>query len=167
LTQRRYSLVEFHSNTKKLYLLLVLAAIIFGGLGSGYFVLLQTSNLPGSCTLSSFTYGVVIRVIQDEHYSNGTIGESPVIAAKITGTDEYRCVSFDVKQPLGSVETNSSGWATLRFGGAGFYYLNINVGNGESYALSVLTSLGATTYVTYDISSGNSTAMTCDYLRPC
>lgn len=167
LTKQRYSLEDFHESTKKLYLALVLAAIIFGVLGSGYFVLLHTDNLPGSCTLSSFTYGVVIRVVQDERYSNGTLGQSPMVGTRITGLDEYSCGSFEVKQPFGSVETNSSGWATLLFDGAGFYNLNINMGSGESYTFSVLTTLASTTYVTYDISTGNTTARTCNYLRPC
>jgi hypothetical protein len=107
----------------------------------------------------------MIRVVQNNSTSGSTV--KPVVGTIVKVTDKYNCVNLLTQLNFSSIKTNSSGWASLLFGGAGTYYLNIFDGGLLNYTLSVPTYLVSTTFVTYSISTGNVTTFVCNFKQHC
>jgi hypothetical protein len=100
----------------------------------------------------------VIRVVQENDYSNVTL---PVTGAIVNRNNVYYCGSDRSQVNFNPVRTNSTGWASLLFGGIGIYTIEINPGDGSNYTISIQTILVSITYVIYNISTGNVTTSFC------
>ena len=151
---------------------LLVAAVTAGAIG-GYYVGANSASGPEaqtsvvtrtSCTVSGPTNGVVIRVVG---------GPSFVIAgATVGGEADGYCNSVLQTQTLQPAVTNSSGWASLIDGGFGTYNLEIGyvVGSpsvAENYHVSIPMRPLTTTYVVFDVSTGNVTTHYCEYNLHC
>jgi hypothetical protein len=165
---------------KKRFIAVIVIALIIGSLVGGYLIgsgkvnvpylssgiNSTTSSVSTSCTTNGETNGVIIRVVQD-NYSSRPAGITPAVGAIVTGTDVYYCGNVKHEGTFASSATNSSGLAGLLFGGAGMYYLTINYNSPANYTLSVPVAPLATTYVTYNLSTGNLTTSICYYGEHC
>ena len=96
-----------------------------------------------------------------ENYSANPPEAIPVAGATVTGSDVYYCGNERSQIIFNSSKTNSTGWASLLFGGFGIYYLDIVLNNQLNNTISVQTVLVSTTCVVYNISTGNVTTSTC------
>jgi hypothetical protein len=109
------------------------------------------------CTVSGPTIGAVIRVMD---------GTNPVPGVRISGQAQGYCNDFLQVSNLPPVTTNSSGWASMLDGNFGYYDLVISHA-GFNYSLSISMAPIASTYVTFDISSGQVTTHVCYYNENC
>jgi len=123
----------------------------------------STTSSTTICTLSSGTDGVVIRVVQENYSDPAKV--FPVSGALVNGNDVYYCGSDRSQVNFSPVRTNSSGWASLLFGGIGIYTLEINLSEELNYTISIQTVLVSTTYVVYNVSTGNVTTGVCSQFR--
>jgi len=124
------------------------------------------SSLSTACTANGQTNGVILRVVQS-NYSSRPPGIIPVVGAIVTGSDIYFCGVVKHEGTFVSSSTNSSGFVNLLFGGAGVYYLNVSFQSPANYTLSIPVAPLATTFVTYNISTGNVTTSICYYGEHC
>ena len=174
--EKHFSLVIL----KRRYYAVAVVAIIVASLVAGYLIgvgKIIVPYIPGgpSSTLSSLTTvcstngetnGVILRVVQDNYSARPPV-VTPVAGATITGTDVYFCGIVRHEGTFVVSSTNSSGFASLLFGGAGMYYLYINYKSPANYTVSVPVAPLATTFVTYNISTGNVTTSVCYYGEHC
>jgi hypothetical protein len=165
---------------KKKYSALIIVIVIVGSLVGGYLIgsgrvnvpylsggtNSTTSSVSTACTASGQTNGVVLKVVQD-NYSSRPPGILPVAGANVTVSDVYYCGNVKHEGTFIPSVTNSSGLASLLFGGAGMYYLTIHYHSPANYTLSVPVAPLATTFVTYNISTGNLSASVCYYSEHC
>jgi hypothetical protein len=165
---------------KKRYFALIIAIIILGSLVVGYLIgtgkfavpylpsgsSSTVNSLSTVCTTNGETNGVILQIVQN-NYSSRPPGIIPVSGATVNGTDVYYCGNLKHQGTFVSSTTNSSGIASLLFGGGGMYYLNIYYQGPENYSITVPVSPLATTYVTYNISTGNLSTSVCYFGEHC
>jgi hypothetical protein len=165
---------------KKRYLAIIVVLLVIGSLVGGILIgsgkldvpyLSQgnnstTTSVSTICSTNGETKGVILRVVQ-ENYSSRPPGLLPVSGATVAGNDVYFCGNVKHEGTFVSSTTNSSGLANLLFGGAGMYYLTINYQGPANYTLSVPVAPLATTFVTYNLSTGNLTTSICYYGEHC
>jgi hypothetical protein len=112
-----------------------------------------------SCISSGPTEGVVLRLV-----ANGNTGIIPVAGAAVSGEDLWYCNDSPQITHFNSTLTNSSGWASLLFGGNGIYYLNVTYPNSNLvFTLSVMTQPSSVTYMIFNASTGNVTTYVCEF----
>ena len=163
---------------KKRFIALGVIVIIAISIATGYFIgsgrlavplfsdsnTSMTTSISTICSISGETNGVQLRVVE-ENYSSKPATTIPVANAKVSGSDVYYCNNVRAEGEFVPSTTNSSGWASLLFGGGGIYYLNIS--SSLTYTISVPVAPLATTFATYNISTGNLTTSICYYGEHC
>jgi hypothetical protein len=115
-----------------------------------------TSNTVSTvCSVSAKT-GVLVHLVNDQ---GGTVAGVPVSSYAVFYCNNERQV---VVNPVNV--TNSSGWADLRYGPIGNYYVSVGIGYPTIYYnFTVPTQPEATSVVTYHLYSGNLTIQFCGY----
>lgn len=122
----------------------------------------QTStNTTVSCTISGPTEGVVIQVLEN---SGSTV--ALVAGAQVGGKNMWYCNNQPQITYFNSTATNSTGWASLLYGGGGLYYVSIAANsNNYAYNLTIPTQPTSITYAAFNISSGNITTHYCEFCQ--
>jgi hypothetical protein len=120
--------------------------------------IITTSDITVSCMVSAESIGVALRVLE----GNSPQPATPVTDATVSGYDVGYCNNSPQAIIINSTKTNSTGWADLRYGGYGTYYLSVQVST-ISYSLAVAVQPVSLAYVTFDISSGNTTTSQCEF----
>ena len=165
---------------KTRFVALIIVVIIAGSLIAGYLIGIgkvvvpyvpsgASSTVDSSstvCTTNGETNGVILQIVQD-NYSSRPARIVPVTGAAVNGSDVYYCGNLKHEGTFITTTTNSSGLARLLYGGGGMYYLNVYYQGPETYSISVPVAPLATTYVIYNISTGNLTTNVCYYGEHC
>ena len=116
-----------------------------------------TTTTSTLCSVSGPTAGVLLHLVNE---TGGPVPGVPVASYVVGFCNNQRQVQVN---PVNV--TNSSGWADLRYGFFGNYYISIAVGFPlTDYNFTVPTRPLATSVVTYQLYSGNMTLQFCGYL---
>ena len=160
----------------------LLVAAIVAGAGAGYLIGVDVSrsqtgdgmpttsmSTSTTCHITGETWGVALHVVAAE-YSNypNYYTTTPVAGAYVSAEGIFYCNDERKTTSILLATTNSSGWALLYNGGGGTYYLNITYpGSKLVYSLSVPVRPVTATYVTFNVSTGNTTTHFCQYNFHC
>lgn len=113
-----------------------------------------TVSTEYTCTYSGETVGVLFRLVSDTG--------SPISGVQIKGQSVVYCNTERQVQALPLATTNSSGWADMRDGNGGNYYLTFGYA-GTSYNVMISVEPVALTLATLKLPSGILTTQDCAF----